>query len=73
MSSYRFYSLDQLPRLNRILALKDLGLSLDQISFNRSSTNRTTTRAVNPSPFKTGRESKKRAHRGQFACQWSRP
>lgn len=30
-TSYRFYALDQLPRLNRILALKDLGLSLDQI------------------------------------------
>jgi DNA-binding transcriptional MerR regulator/effector-binding domain-containing protein len=27
----RYYSADQLPRLNRILALKDLGLSLDQI------------------------------------------
>jgi DNA-binding transcriptional MerR regulator/effector-binding domain-containing protein len=27
----RFYRADQLPRLNRILALKDLGLSLDQI------------------------------------------
>ena len=32
LSNYRFYSLDQLPRLNRILALKDLGLSLEQIS-----------------------------------------
>ena len=31
-SDYRLYSLDQLPRLNRILALKDLGLSLEQIS-----------------------------------------
>ena len=30
-SGYRFYSVDQLPRLNRILALKDLGFSLDQI------------------------------------------
>jgi DNA-binding transcriptional MerR regulator len=30
-SSYRYYKLDQLPRLHRILALKDLGLSLDQI------------------------------------------
>jgi DNA-binding transcriptional MerR regulator len=30
-SDYRYYSLDQLPRLHRILALKDLGLSLDQI------------------------------------------
>lgn len=30
-SGYRFYSADQLPRLNRILALKELGLSLDQI------------------------------------------
>jgi len=30
-SDYRYYDLSQLPRLNRILALKDLGLSLDQI------------------------------------------
>lgn len=28
---YRYYSLEQLPRLNRILALKDLGLTLNQI------------------------------------------
>lgn len=31
-SGYRYYSASQLPRLNRILALKDLGLSLDQIA-----------------------------------------
>jgi effector-binding domain-containing protein len=31
-TGYRFYSLDQLPRLNRILALKDLGFSLEQIA-----------------------------------------
>ena len=31
-SGYRFYSTDQLPRLNRILALGELGLALDQIS-----------------------------------------
>lgn len=31
VNGYRYYSIDQLPRLNRILALKDLGLSLDQI------------------------------------------
>ncbi|MDP9381125.1 MAG: helix-turn-helix domain-containing protein, partial [Chloroflexota bacterium] len=30
-SGYRFYTLDQLPRLNRILALKDLGFSLGEI------------------------------------------
>jgi predicted transcriptional regulator YdeE/DNA-binding transcriptional MerR regulator len=30
-TGYRYYSLDQLPRLNRILALKDLGFSLEQI------------------------------------------
>jgi DNA-binding transcriptional MerR regulator len=30
-TGYRYYSLDQLPMLHRILALKDLGLSLDQI------------------------------------------
>jgi DNA-binding transcriptional MerR regulator len=32
-TGYRFYSADQLPRLNRILALKDLGFSLDQIKL----------------------------------------
>ncbi len=32
-SGYRYYSTDQLPRLNRILALKDLGFSLDQIKL----------------------------------------
>jgi DNA-binding transcriptional MerR regulator len=31
-TGYRYYTLDQLPMLNRILALKDLGLSLEQIS-----------------------------------------
>jgi len=31
-SGYRLYALEQLPRLNRILALKDLGLSLEQIA-----------------------------------------
>jgi effector-binding domain-containing protein len=30
-TSYRYYSAEQLPRLNRILALKDLGLALTQI------------------------------------------
>ena len=30
-SGYRYFSVGQLPRLNRILALKDLGLSLDDI------------------------------------------
>lgn len=30
-TGYRFYSADQLPCLNRILALKDLGFSLEQI------------------------------------------
>jgi predicted transcriptional regulator YdeE/DNA-binding transcriptional MerR regulator len=30
-SGYRYYTLEQLPRLNRILALKDLGFSLEQI------------------------------------------
>ena len=32
-SGYRFYSADQLPRLNRILALKDLGFSLEQVKL----------------------------------------
>ena len=31
-TGYRYYAIEQLPRLNRILALKDLGLSLEQIS-----------------------------------------
>ena len=31
MTGYRYYSATQLPRLNRILALKEMGLSLDQI------------------------------------------
>lgn len=30
-TGYRYYTLDQLPRLNRILALKDLGFTLSQI------------------------------------------
>jgi predicted transcriptional regulator YdeE/DNA-binding transcriptional MerR regulator len=30
-SGYRYYEIGQLSRLNRILALKDLGLSLDQV------------------------------------------
>jgi DNA-binding transcriptional MerR regulator len=31
-SGYRYYAFDQLPRLNRILAYKDLGFALDQIA-----------------------------------------
>ncbi|HEY5119604.1 MAG TPA: MerR family transcriptional regulator [Anaerolineales bacterium] len=31
-TSYRYYAFDQLPRLHRILALKDLGLSLEEIA-----------------------------------------
>jgi DNA-binding transcriptional MerR regulator len=31
LTSYRYYSADQLPRLNRILALQDLGFTLQQI------------------------------------------
>jgi len=30
-TGYRYYTFEQLPRLNRILALKDLGFSLDEI------------------------------------------
>lgn len=30
-TGYRYYSFEQLPRLNRILALKDIGFSLEQI------------------------------------------
>jgi len=32
-TNYRYYSANQLPRLNRILALKGLGLSLEQIAL----------------------------------------
>src|SRR5262245_28983565 len=31
-TGYRYYSASQLPRLHRILALKELGLTLDQIA-----------------------------------------
>jgi DNA-binding transcriptional MerR regulator len=31
-TGYRYYSAEQLPRLNRILALKDLGFTLEQIT-----------------------------------------
>jgi DNA-binding transcriptional MerR regulator len=31
LTGYRYYTAGQMPRLNRILALKDLGLSLEQI------------------------------------------
>jgi DNA-binding transcriptional MerR regulator len=32
-TSYRYYLLEQLPRLHRIMALKELGLSLEQIGL----------------------------------------
>lgn len=32
LTRYRYYSADQLPRLNRIIVLKDLGFSLEQIA-----------------------------------------
>lgn len=32
MTNYRYYSVDQLPRLNRIIALKELGFTLEQIA-----------------------------------------
>ena len=31
-TGYRYYTIDQLPRLHRIIALKDMGLSLEQIN-----------------------------------------
>lgn len=31
-SGYRYYSVSQLPRLHRILALRDLGFPLDRIT-----------------------------------------
>ena len=41
VTGYRYYAIEQLPRLHRILALKDLGLSLGQITYllNESVTN----------------------------------
>lgn len=33
LTNHRFYSVDQLPRIHRIIALKDLGLSLQQIAL----------------------------------------
>lgn len=32
-TNYRYYSVDQLPRVHRIMALKELGLSLEQIGL----------------------------------------
>jgi DNA-binding transcriptional MerR regulator len=32
ITGYRYYSADQLPRLHRIIALKDMGLSLEEIA-----------------------------------------
>jgi DNA-binding transcriptional MerR regulator len=31
-TNYRYYSADQVPRLNQILALRELGFSLEQIA-----------------------------------------
>jgi len=31
-TGYRYYTLDQLPRLNRLMALKDMGFSLSQVA-----------------------------------------
>ncbi|MBN1862314.1 MAG: MerR family transcriptional regulator, partial [Dehalococcoidales bacterium] len=31
-TGYRYYSAEQLPRLNRIIVLKNLGLSLEEVS-----------------------------------------
>ena len=33
ITSYRFYTVEQLPRIHRIIALKELGLSLEQIGI----------------------------------------
>ena len=32
-SGYRYYAVEQLPRLHRILALKELGFSLEEIAY----------------------------------------
>lgn len=31
-TNYRYYTVEQLPRINRIMALKELGLTLEQIA-----------------------------------------
>ncbi len=31
-TGYRYYTIDQLPRLHRLIALKELGFSLEQVS-----------------------------------------
>lgn len=33
VTNYRFYTVEQLPRIHRIMALKEMGLSLEQISL----------------------------------------
>lgn len=33
LTNYRFYSVEQLPRIHRIMALKEMGLSLEQIGI----------------------------------------
>jgi DNA-binding transcriptional MerR regulator len=33
VTNYRFYTVEQLPRIHRIMALKEMGLSLEQISI----------------------------------------
>lgn len=33
LTNYRYYTVEQLPRIHRIVALKDLGLSLEQIKL----------------------------------------
>lgn len=33
LTNYRYYTIEQLPRIHRIVALKDLGLSLEQIGL----------------------------------------
>ena len=50
MTGYRYYGLEQLPRLNRILALKDLGLSLDEIGLLLSQELSATGAAGHPAP-----------------------
>ena len=32
-TNYRFYTVEQLPRIHRIMALKEMGLSLEQIGL----------------------------------------
>lgn len=59
-TSYRYYSAEQLPDLNRILALKELGLSLEQIQ--RMVDNKVSTAEIQGMLLMRKAESEQRLH-----------